>query len=151
MVDAKLGKAIFALVAVVALITSTSTYAFGFLTDVDTVNTSGVIADVTFGVYSDSACTNALTSVDWGVCYPGEGTSEILYVKNLGSVNVILSIQTANWSPSEASSFFTLSSNYSGEAIEQDGIVEVTLTFDVSPDIEGVETFNFDIMILSQG
>ena len=142
-------EAVTVLVAVTVFLSVTSVYAFGLLANQNTVNTTGVVADLTLGVYSDSACTQNYTQINWGVCYPGENKAVVAYIKNLGTVNATLSIQTTNCNPSRASSFLDLSSNYNGQTIAPGNVVPITFTLIVPSDITQIDTFSFDISIAS--
>ena len=144
-------RSMFVLLAVTAFMSVTSVYAFGLLANQNTVNTSGVVADVTLGVYSNSACTQNYTSINWGTCYPGENRTALAYIKNLGTLDATLSIQTINWNPSIAPSFLALNSNYYGQIIAPGSVTPITFTLTVPSDINQVDTFSFDISIISVG
>ena len=134
-----------------ALVASGSAYSFGLLTNQNNMNTSGIIANVNMGVYSDAACTKSITSVNWGVCYPGSPYTAVVYVKNLGTVNTTFTIQTSGWNPSAASSDITLSSDYTGRTIAAGTSLKVTLTLTVASSIKDITSFSFNIGIVSQG
>jgi hypothetical protein len=133
------------------LIFKASPYVFGLLTSQDGFNTSGVVADVTIGVYRDASCTTNLTAINWGLCYPGDDVSQVVYVRNVGTVNITLTVQTENWAPTAASAHLTLSHDYTGDVIAPEAVVPVTLHLSVAPDVEAIESFGFDILLTSQG
>ena len=139
------------LITVTASILGSSAYVFGLLGDQNTVNTSGVIADISIGVYSNSACTQNCTYLDWIVCYPGESKTQSVYVKNLGTVDATLSIFSVNWNPTIASSFLSLTSDYSGQVISPGAFIPINFTLTISPDISQIEAFTFDIQVVSEG
>lgn len=130
------------------LILASAGYAFGLLSSSVRVNSSGVIASVNLAVYWDSACTNPVTSIDWGTISPGGSKSVQIYVKNTGNVPITLSLSTENWNPSNAGSYMTLTWDYtSGTKIQSNSALKVTLTLTVSSSIQGVTNFSFNVVI----
>lgn len=86
---------VFAIMALVA-------GAVGTLVTTRTVSNSGNIRVVTpssvqLGVYSDSCCTTALSSVSWGTLDLGTTATATIYLKNEGNVPLTLSINASNW------------------------------------------------------
>ena len=115
------------------------------------IRTTGTIKAVGISVYSDSACTTSLTSIDWGVLEGGSVVTRTIYVKNTGNSALTLSLSASNWSPSGASSYIQLSSNYSGQALSSGQSLGVTLTLTVSTSITGITSFSFDIVVIGTG
>jgi len=112
-----------------------------------TVSNAGTVRTFGVGVYQDSHCTKALSSIDWGVLEPGSSEDVTCYVRNeLSSVST-LSMYTSNWSPSNASDYMTLNWDYGGQSIDVDEVVQVTFTLSVDASIEGITNFSFDITI----
>lgn len=99
------------------------------------------------GVYWDSSCSENVTSLDWGVAEPGLTRNETIYIRNEGNAPTILYLDTKSWKPQEASNYITLSWDYNEKAIEPDQVVQVTLTLSISPNIEEITYFEFDIVI----
>lgn len=112
-----------------------------------TIQSRGVVKSLGVGVYWDEACRNPVSSLDWGVVEPGAHKNFTFYVRNEGNVPGVLSLSAVNWNPPAASSYMTLTWDYSGDALEPNKVVLVTLTLFISPDIEGVITFNFETLI----
>jgi hypothetical protein len=102
---------------------------------------------VQLGIYSDSGCTTVLSSIPWGTLDPGGSTSATAYLKNEGNVQVMLSMTYGNWTPSSASSYFTLSWDRQSYVLSVGSVVQATLTLSVSSSISGITTFSFDITI----
>jgi len=102
---------------------------------------------VQLGIYSDSGCTTVLSSISWGTLDPGGSTSATAYLKNEGNVQVMLSMTYGNWTPSSASSYFTLSWDRQSYVLSVGSVVQATLTLSVSSSISGITTFSFDIII----
>jgi hypothetical protein len=113
----------------------------------DSVPSSGNIATVNVGVYSDAACSQELTSIDWGDIFPGESVNKIIYVKNTGNTKIKLTMTATNWNPSTANESMTLTWNKEKTALIADEIKEARLTLFVSQDICDIENFSVDIVI----
>jgi hypothetical protein len=75
--------------AVVALIITgiaLSLNTFATFTTSTTVSSTGTVsASANLGVYSNSACTTPLSSINWGTLTAGGTAIQIIYVKNTGS------------------------------------------------------------------
>lgn len=114
-----------------------------------TVSNAGTVRTFGVGVYQDSECINALSSINWGTLEPGSSTNITCYVRNeLSSVST-LSMYTSNWSPSNASNYMNLSWDYGGQLIDVDEVIQVTFTLSVDANIEGITNFSFDISIVA--
>ena len=140
------------MIGLVALIFIGSSYAFGLITSQKNVPTTGVLLSVNIGAYSDSACTKNMTSVNWGGVYPGDNKTAVMYIKNLGTANSTLVIQATNWNPAIASSYFTLSSTYSGQTLTAGQVLPITFTLRVASKVsDPITNFSFNIAISDQG
>jgi hypothetical protein len=101
------------------------------------------------GVYSDYACYNELNTASWGTLEPGDSQNIVCYVKNEGNTDIILSLETSNWSPTVAASYLSLDWNYNGQTIAVDDRVQIILTLSVDSNVEGVTDFSFDVSIVA--
>ncbi len=111
---------------------------------------AGTVEAVGVGVYWDSGCSKAVSSIDWGVLTQGGTKNVTVYVRNEETENVTLSVITNNWSPSNAVNFMALSWDYAGNLIASSEIVEIKLTLSISSDIREITSFRFDIIIEAQ-
>ena len=73
--------------------------AYGVISGSFTTNNVGYIKTVRVGVYSDVECTKEVDFLDWGYFQPGESKNFTVYVKNNGTVPMILSHNVQNWAP----------------------------------------------------
>ena len=119
----------------------------GALVSSQTVPSGGTITAVNVGVYTNSACTNNCTSIDWGTLSPGGSTTKTIYVKNTGTIPVTLSMATANWSPSNANNYLTITWNRANYALASGSSVSATLTLTASSSAGAITNFSFDIII----
>ena len=98
---------------------------------------------VNVGVYWNSACSNATSTIDWGAITPGTTKSYTIYVRNEGSAPETLSLSTQGWTPSNANTYITLSWNAPTTPVAVASITTVTLTLTVSSSITGIANFSF--------
>ena len=73
------------------------------------VSSSGtIIAAPNVGVYSTSACTTAVTSINWGSIEVGGSASQTVYVENTGGAQMAPSITIGAVSPPAAVGYITI-------------------------------------------
>ncbi len=141
----------FALVMIVvaSAVTATSAYAFGLLSTQKTTPNVGVLGNAYIGVYTDSECTQNVTSIDWGIIIPNSSSTYVAYIRNLGNVNATLQIETASFNPSNISNYVTLSWDYSGQPLRPKETIQVTFTLQMSEAValSHIDSFSFDIII----
>jgi hypothetical protein len=89
--------------------------------------------------------------LDWGLVEPGSVENVTVFIRNEGNAVVSLSLNATNWNPSNASDFIKLGWDYGGQMIHPNEVVQVALILSVSPIIEGISTFTFDIVIVGSG
>jgi hypothetical protein len=133
--------------ALIAIALTTTTY--GALSTTKNVNSSGSITtSANLGVYSDSACTVPLTSIDWGTVAPGGTTTKTVYIKNIGTgVSLALSMAASSWSPSAAGQSITLAWDKPATTLAPNQSTAATFTLSVSSGITGVTSFDVQISI----
>jgi len=125
-----------------------SVFATTLLTSFQRVPNGGNVKAVGVGVYWDSACTNNVTSIDWGFLDPGQSANRTVYVKNHGNTPIVLNMTSENWTPSSARNYIIFSWNREGYVLNTTvPVVQVVLTLSVSSNISGITNFNFDIII----
>jgi len=120
---------------------------FGVLSNSKSVQSFGTVKAVNVGVYWDSGCTNATSTVNWGMLSPGGSKNVTLYVRNGGNVAVRLSLAAQAWNPANASNYISLVWNREGQIVNAGSVVEAALTLSVSSIISGITDFSFNIVI----
>lgn len=138
-------------VLIVAVMLLAVLFASGALISSKTVNSTGIIATSNLGVYSDSACTQSLTSINWGTISPGNSVNRTIYVKNLGTTQMTLGISGENWTPANANGPMTVAWNRENTAIAPNQVASATLTLSVSSSISAITSFSLDIVITGIG
>jgi hypothetical protein len=117
----------------------------------ETISNVGSLKTIDIEAYWDASLTNRVNGIDWGALEPGDQKSFSIYFRNKGNSAVTLSESTSNWGPSAAATYLTLSWDYSGQTIEADKNLQVTLTLSVSASITGITNFSFDIIVVGTG
>ena len=156
-----------ALVAAVLMVTSLSVA--GLLQSTERLGTSGIIIEsapvppmplaslpsppppepkVEIDVYEDQACTSVLSSIVWGEIEAGESSRVTVYVKNNGDTNVLLGLDSQNWTPANSAEYTSLSWDYDDTPLAPGEVRGVTLTIDVDSDCPAMNNFGFDVIII---
>ena len=99
--------------------------------------------------YSDPACTDLLTKIDWGIIDNGTSKNYTAYVKNLGNVRFNMTMHTENWAPPEAEPYIWVGWLYAGEIVLPDEVLTVVFKIKVASYVSGVTNFSFDIVIIA--
>jgi hypothetical protein len=129
-----------------------ATTAYGALTSNKVVASSGRILSANVGVYSDSGCTQAASSINWGNLAPGNNATFPLWIKNSGSSNLTLTMATTGWSPSNATQGITVNWDRQNTVLGSNQTVSATLTLIVSPSVDiSISTFSFNTTITGTG
>lgn len=147
----KISTGVIMAIAMVGLILTVTTA--GLLSISQTVSSAGTVyvSSVNVNVYSDSSCTQAYTSIDWGTLSPGNSVTKLVYVKNTGNTPITLSMTKTNWNPSGANGPITLAWNKEGTTLSVGQYIAATLTLSVSSGISGITTFSVNIVITGTG
>src|SRR3972149_4448739 len=106
------------------------------------IPSSGMVVAVNVGVYSDSACTLNLTSIDWGSVYPGGSVPRTIYVKNTGNAPITLSMTTTAWNPAIAAGQINVAWDKENTILNAGQSTSATLTLSVSQNVSGVTSFS---------
>ena len=125
--------------------------ASGTLVSTAIVSASGVVATANLGVYSDSACTTKLTSIDWGTISPSSSISKTVYVKNLGTTPLTIAMSETNWNPTIADGPITLTWNRESTILAANQVSTATLTLAIASSISGITSFSTNIVITGTG
>jgi hypothetical protein len=135
------------ILVVVGLGVVLSTVVFGILSANQSVQNSGNIKTIGVSVYSDSGCTQKLTTITWGSLTPGTKQNVTGYIRNEGTVATTLTMTTGSWNSTQASTYLKLSWNREGYQLAHQTTSQVTLTLTVPSNITGVTGFSFVITI----
>ncbi len=103
------------------------------------------------GIFTDQACKTQLARITWGSIAPGTTTAQTLYVKNQGNTPMTLAKATTNWNPAVAQTYMTVNWDYTGQSIQPNGVLKVTLSLIVAANIQAISSFSFDTIITATG
>ena len=131
--------------AISCLVSSFVTYAL--VSRSVSVASVGVVLTVNVGVYSDSECTQNLTSIDWGNVPVGESVDRTIYLKNTGTAPITLGMTLTGWLPSGAEQFIDITWDRQDVVLAAGESCGATLTLSVSQDITGVTNFSVNVVI----
>jgi hypothetical protein len=110
-------------------------------------NASAVETVNSVGVYWDAKCENTVYSLDWGDLFPGANRKFDVYLRNESNEPMILDLLTGNWLPLTAAQDISVSWDYNGYPIFNNQVIVTELALSISPEIQGVTSFSFDIII----
>ena len=136
----------FVLITIIAALIGLIVTTTGLLTINQTVSSSGTVTAINVGVYSDSACTTELTSIDWGMISPGNSVNRTIYLKNTGNAQITLFMTKTNWNPVNADGPITLTWNRENATLNVDQVTSAILTLTLSKSISGITNFSVDIV-----
>ena len=88
-----------------------------------------------------------LTYVDWGILEPAQNATRDMIVENKNLRAITLRMTTSSWVPSLAMSYITLEWNYTGTKVNPSNTIPIMLILRVSPLIENITDFSFDITV----
>jgi hypothetical protein len=133
-------------VAIIVMVTT----GLALLLPSTTVNHTGTIQALNLGVYSDSACTQTLSLVNWGALRPGTSANYTIYVKNTGNALETLNMTVTSWNPAAASSYMTLTWNQQNAQLAPGFSVPALLVLSVASNVTGFTDFNCTTIISGQ-
>ena len=149
-----LAKAKLTLILLTALAFAVAGVTYAAITINQNIPSAGTITtNPNVEIYSNSQCTNSISTISWGSIEAGGNTQQTIYVEDTGDTPMTLSITVSSWSPSTACNYITLSWNWQGQQIQPgaNNAIPVTFTLNVSPDITGITTFSNSITISGTG
>jgi hypothetical protein len=112
------------------------------------ISNTGKINAVGINIYSDSACTTPLTTVDWQVDQGGVATY-LAYLKNIKNTDAALSMATSNWIGNPANTTATVFLSWNAPAVLAAGqTVPVTFTLTAVADTGTLDTFSFTTTLI---
>jgi hypothetical protein len=135
-------NAIIGTIAAIAIM-GTILATFGALISSRTVSNSTGVTAIGVGVFTDAACTNPLTSINWGMLNPGDAPTYTFYVQNNGTVSVTLTMTTSSWNPQAAAGNFTVTWNQQNSILAAGAVAQAVITLSVSSSAVGIASVTF--------
>lgn len=137
-------KTLVLIIATGVILTATTA---GVLTVNKAIPSTGTISTINVEVYSDSACSQPLASINWGTLSPGATVTKTVYIKNTGNAQITLSMTTNNWSPTNANGPITIFWDKEGSTLAAGQSTVAVITLRVSSSISGITSFSCNIVI----
>lgn len=138
-------EGIIALIGIAVLLSSLLAYAIYQHQCV--IHNVGEIKTIGIEAYQDPYLTIPLTNIDWGILDPSESKNYEGYVKSNSSVPIILKMNVTAWNPIEAEAYLNVTWNLEGHSLDPDQSSHVMFTLSVSPVIENITDFAFDMIL----
>ena len=138
--------AIIALLSCLAIMTIVASTAYSSNTALAKI-TAKTDSGELIGLYSDSICTIPLTSFNWGAIPQGGSTNQTIYLKNLSTTKLTLTMSATNWSPTAANGPISLTWNCGGTTLKPNQIIPATITIAVASNATDITNFTMDITI----
>jgi len=110
-------------------------------------NASAVTTSPNVGVYWNQACTKPVSSIIWGNVSMGSERDVVVFVKNLGSEALVLSMNMSALSPPSAYLKIYLCWNSQGRQVMAGDVIGVILRLFVTPEVAGISNFSFIVNI----
>jgi len=111
------------------------------------IGNRGNVRCIGVSVWEDPDRTAPLTFIDWGVLEPGQSKNKTAWIENNGTASLTLTLTTDSWTPQASTQYIGLSWDYNNQTVLKDQMIMVNLVLSVSPEISGIETFDFNIVI----
>jgi len=134
-------------ILLVVTLATAATAVFALLTTSKTIHNSGNIKTIGIGVYKERSCDNPVSTIEWNDLVPGENRTVTVYLRNEGTVVVVLNARAGNWNPAPASNYIRFAWNRENYTLPAGAVVEATLSLKVSDDVSDIQSFSFDIII----
>jgi hypothetical protein len=140
-------KAQLPIILTIISLASVGSIVFALLSSSQIVSNTGNVKTIGVKVYKDAACSQTLSSIDWGTMTANSAKNYMAYVRNEGTVSLTLSKTTGNWNPAAASGYMALGWNREGYILTSGASVQAVFTLTVFSNVTGVPSFTFDITL----
>jgi len=120
---------------------------YGLLSSLLNIGTTGIVKSPNINVYRESGCINEISSISWGLLDPGASKNVTIYLNNTGNIPLTLTQKTQSWNPTNASTYISLTWDYTGTRIQPKEVIAITLTLKISASIQNITSFSFDLVI----
>jgi len=99
-------------------------------------------------IYSDYSCTHKITQISWGTINPGSNAIKTVYIKNVGTTSIKLSLEVTNWNiTSNLSSQITCTWDKENTILAPRRVTKANITLAVPAGI-GSLSFSMNIQVI---
>jgi hypothetical protein len=144
-------KVVFAIAVLLATILLVVCITFALMHATHRIESTATVKVIGVGIYQDELCNFLLTNISWGFLDPGDTENFTAYIKNESNVPISLIMYTENWQPQNATDFISFSWNYDGPSMPVESVIQVVFFLEISPEVEGITAFSFDLFITGAG
>lgn len=109
---------------------------------------SATIGTIGVEAYWDQECTTPVTNLQWGILYLGDVKTSTFFLKNSGTQDEVLSMFVDAWQPVAAETYISLTWNRQETILPALTVINATFTLQVSPSIQDITNFSFNINII---
>ena len=135
-------------ITIAVFLISSASYTMGLLSTSNSANTGTLIMPSDqLRMYADAACTQPVTAIAWGRLAASEQKTFPVFLRNIGNTSCVLQMNVMNWNPSYLSDHVSVSWDYAGQVLAVDDILPVMFALTVSPDLENIGAFSYDLVI----
>ncbi|MBK5133547.1 hypothetical protein JJE00_03865 [Candidatus Bathyarchaeota archaeon] len=120
----------------------------GLLIEDQSSSVNGTLQTLNIEAYEDFEATLNCSMIDFGSLSPGKSSNQTVYIKNIGSEVVFLSMNVQSWEPSDAEAFLVLSWNRDDHILNPGESIGATFILDVDENVFGFSDFSFNITIV---
>ena len=136
--------------ASVLIVSATGAVAYATLSATGKFGSHGKIIAVGLQVFENAALTSEAKAIEWGELAPGGSATCQLWVKNNGTVPIVLSMSAGDWVPLIAQQYVSYSWNCTpGTVLQRDQVLAVVITISINQYIIGVEDFANNLYIIA--
>ena len=128
-------------------ILTSSTIISGVVISSQSISSGGTITSMNVEIFNNNDCTQACNNINWGTLIPGDSITQTIYIKNSGNKPTTLFLTTENWTPTNASTYLSLSWDKENVNLDPDQVTLASLTLTVELDIDSITDFDLDIVI----
>lgn len=138
-----------AIVILISILTFSAVFlVYATVTGMFEITNTGYVKAIGVQVFFDEACTNETNRINWGYLSPGETKTVTVYIRNNGTVPMILSHMVQSWNPVDAENYITFSWDGDNKIVNAGQVVEFNLSLSVAENITGIESFSFELVII---
>jgi hypothetical protein len=98
-------------------------------------------------IFKDPDCTILLENFVWGEIDIGGTSTQTVYIKNNGDINLVLTLSSDNYYPTNLVDYINLYWDYDGSPIAPGEVFKVQITLLIKSDCPLMDTFSFDVII----
>ncbi len=113
------------------------------------ISSTGTVKTVGCEVYGNEDLTSVIGAIQWATLSPGDYSTVTIWVKNTGTVPVVLSLESSNFVPAAAQTYLSVTWDYNGAQIAPGAVDEIVMKLSASAQTTGITQFAIDITVVA--